>query len=384
MKPNNVISMEIMLRLLLLLQLCRRQDTSAFRSNNVMATTKNHPMTTKNHPMNAVALLVKRRASIAAGDKTRTTVTHLCAHADRRQMMIAASTTLGLVVAGTAFPPVAKGGIDVSGLPVAGGGGGGAASSPNSDLANQLRQSQYNDGSAARRVQDMRTDSTTPPPNPAAALANNINTSRRNDSPPVGVATWALRATEPVLGKLNFGVTTRYQGRIVGPPSTPSISVNFDFPADWLQLDRANGCIQFVDQRNGDKLYLLRVTLPAETSLATVSKRFFAEALFDPAGSLVRSGGLTVEDARVSKDITSTDCRDTTVCGRRLMLKFATVTGNGLRVERRGLLQAYPVPGDNNDVYMMVTSSNAVKFEQGGIERDTVENIINSFRIEFA
>jgi hypothetical protein len=380
--------MEILLRLLLLSLLCRLQDTSAFRSTSVMTTTtKNHPMrTTKNHPMSApVALLVKNRASVATGDQTRTSITHLCAHANRRQMvMIAASTTLaGLVLA--AFPPVAQGGIDVSGLPVVAGGGGGVASSPNSDLANQLRQSQYNDGSAARRVQDMRTDSTPPPPkNPAGGLANN-NTIRRNDSPPVGVATWALRATEPVFGKLNFGVTTRYQGRIVGPPSTPSsISVNFDFPADWLQLDRANGCIQFVDQRNGDKLYLLRVTLPAETSLATASKRFFAEALFDPAGSLVRSGGLTVEDARVSKDISSAECRDATVCGRRLMLKFVSVTGNGLRVERRGLLQAYPVPGDSNDVYMMLTSSNAVKFEKGGIERDTVENIINSFRIEFA
>jgi hypothetical protein len=34
---------------------------------------------------------------------------------------------------------------------------------------------------------------------------------------------------------------------------------------------------------------------------------------------------------------------------------------------------------NNNDVYMMVTSSNAVKLEQDGLERDTVDNIINLF-----
>jgi hypothetical protein len=30
-------------------------------------------------------------------------------------------------------------------------------------------------------------------------------------------------------------------------------------------------------------------------------------------------------------------------------------------------------------MYMMVTSSHAVKLEQGGLERDTVDNIINLF-----
>jgi hypothetical protein len=68
--------------------------------------------------------------------------------------------------------------------------------------------------------------------------------------------------------------------------------------------------------------------------------------------------------------------------GACLLLKFATLTGNGhLRVERRGLVQAYRGPGDdnNNDMYMMVTSSHAVKLEQGGLERDTVDNIINLF-----
>jgi hypothetical protein len=61
------------------------------------------------------------------------------------------------------------------------------------------------------------------------------------------------------------------------------------------------------------------------------------------------------------------------------LLKFFTVTGNGLRVERRGLVDAYQV---DNDVYMLVTSSNANKFEAKGKERETVESIVNSFRLE--
>jgi hypothetical protein len=64
---------------------------------------------------------------------------------------------------------------------------------------------------------------------------------------------------------------------------------------------------------------------------------------------------------------------------RRVLLKFATVTGNGLRVERRGLVDAFQV---DNDVYMLVTSSNANKFEAKGKVRDTVEAIVNSFLLE--
>ena len=64
---------------------------------------------------------------------------------------------------------------------------------------------------------------------------------------------------------------------------------------------------------------------------------------------------------------------------RRVLLKFATVIGNGLRVERRGLVDAFQV---DNDVYMLVTSSNANKFEAKGKERDTVEAIVNSFLLE--
>ena len=52
------------------------------------------------------------------------------------------------------------------------------------------------------------------------------------------------------------------------------------------------------------------------------------------------------------------------------MLKYDTVTGSGVQtVERRGLIESYQV---GNDVYMMLTTSNAVKFEQkGSKERET-------------
>jgi predicted proteasome-type protease len=43
----------------------------------------------------------------------------------------------------------------------------------------------------------------------------------------------------------------------------------------------------------------------------------------------------------------------------RLILKYDTVTGSGVQtVERRGLVEAYELEGD---VYMMLTTSNAVK-----------------------
>lgn len=65
---------------------------------------------------------------------------------------------------------------------------------------------------------------------------------------------------------------------------------------------------------------------------------------------------------------------------RRFRVKYATVTGNGLRVERRALVEAFEV---DNEIYMLMTSSNAVKFEQkDSRERETVENIVASFQID--
>ena len=269
-------------------------------------------------------------------------------------------------------PTLASAGIDVSGLRGEGG---------SSTIADQLKA--Y-DGSGSRRVEEIRaaaatSSSSSSVSKPASASSSGI---LPPPSAPVGVATWALRASEPTLRKQSFGTINRYEGQLVSPrgPMSRGVPVSFEYPSDWLQLDKANGCIQYVDQRNGDKLYLLRVTLPASTTLSSVPKSFFASSIFDPEGSLVKSGGLTVEDYRATGD-KLTECPDNACAPhRRLKLKFATVTGNGLRVERIGLVDAYPV--GENEVYMLLTSSNAVKFQKGGIERETVEAIADSFRIE--
>jgi hypothetical protein len=155
------------------------------------------------------------------------------------------------------------------------------------------------------------------------------------------------------------------------------LSVSFEFPSDWLQLDKMLGGIQYVDQRNGDKLYILKARLPPDTTLTTVPKKFFGESLFDPQGTISK-GGIEVDQYKVSK---STILSDGSVSAghRRLLLKYYTVTGNGLRTERRGLVDAYEVDGV---AYMLFTGSNAVKFEANGSERETVENIVDSFRVE--
>ena len=40
------------------------------------------------------------------------------------------------------------------------------------------------------------------------------------------------------------------------------VFASFNLPADWLQLDRFMGGVQFVDQRNGDKVYMFKVEMP--------------------------------------------------------------------------------------------------------------------------
>jgi len=165
------------------------------------------------------------------------------------------------------------------------------------------------------------------------------------------------------------------------------VSATFEFPSDWLQLDRLTGGLQYVDQRNGDKVYLLNVPLPVGTTLDTVPKKFFADAIFDTRGDIVRTGN-PVEDYRISSSSVSSriaPCRDESVRGgactvsrRRLIAKYTTQTGR-IGVERRSLIDAYEVDGV---AYMLMTSSNAVKFEAKGAERDTVDAIVDSFRID--
>eukprot|EP00986_Skeletonema_menzelii_P017231 scaffold18376_cov160-Skeletonema_menzelii.AAC.13 len=181
-------------------------------------------------------------------------------------------------------------------------------------------------------------------------------------------------------------LTTRYEGYVEAPKgyAKSGIPISFEFPSDWLQLDKLGGGIQYVDQRNGDKLYVLKATLPADTDLKTVSKSWFADVILSPEGDVARSG-VVAEGGRISRSQMSTDCTAEDaprpcIGRRRMILKYDTVTGSGVQtVERRGLIDAYQI---ENDVYMMVTSSNAVKFEQkGSRERETVENICQSFRV---
>ena len=265
------------------------------------------------------------------------------------------------------LPSTAHAGIDVSGLTVQGGGGG------NPTLQQQL---QAYDGSAATRVQQIKSQPTSPPLSPAPLLAP--------AAPPPGVATWAQSAAPATLQSIRMNTWTRYQGQVVSPqgPMARNLLVTLEFPSDWLALDRATGCIQYVDQRNGDKVYLLRLTLPADMTLATMPKAALADALFDARGSLVRTGQPVEDYKAMGFQLLSQEenCRDCPT-HRRLKIKYATVTGNGLRVERRGLVDAHQIP-ETSDVYLCLTSSNANKFEQGGRERETVEAIVDSFRIE--
>ena len=160
----------------------------------------------------------------------------------------------------------------------------------------------------------------------------------------------------------------------------------FDFPADWLQLDRILGGLQYVDQRNGDKLYVLKVKMPEGVeNLKDVPKAYFGNAIFDPKGELVRTGN-NVEDYKVlSSQMLSGvvgddgEAKAGEIPRRRLKVKYTTLTGNNFSVERKGLVDAYEVGGM---VFMLLTGSNAVLFDKKGRERDTVDYVADSFRVQ--
>lgn len=209
------------------------------------------------------------------------------------------------------------------------------------------------------------------------------------------VAVYALRRAGGLpasLTPVGLGLKVRFGETILASTdgtrsNDRDVYASFEFPADWLMLDRITGGVQYVDQRNGDKLYLLRADLPEGKDLDSVPKAWFGDAIFNPKGDLVR-GGNPVEGYRVSSSISSRQnvpCPGSagggdgcSVSRRRLQVKYSTVTGNGLSVERRGLVDAYEYGGV---VYMLVTGSNAVNFEKKGKERETVEAIVDSFRI---
>jgi hypothetical protein len=338
---------------------------------------------------------------------------------DRRSSMLSLfglSTTTATTL--LLLPRASYAGIDVSSLRVdsVGGGGGG-----NPDLAAQLRQ--Y-DGSAASRIAEIKKAASVPSSSlsrstTATAKDDNVldttkstTTTTTTTTTNPYAASYVYRSApgySPSLTKLGLGERYRLDDRVEGPkgtkprsssPSQPdfNLRVSFEFPSDWLQLDRMAGGLQFVDQRNGDKLYLLKVQLPPNTTLTSVDKRFLGDAIFDAQGALVQSAGLTIDSYRVGKSEILSDGSLYTTPHRRVLLKYATVTGNGLVTERRGWADAYQVDarGSDNDsennnnnnnnnnkfAYMLVTSSNAVKFEAQGRERDTVDAIVNSFQLE--
>ena len=274
-------------------------------------------------------------------------------------------STIGIgLIASTLGPSSAQAGIDVSGLRVE------QAGNPN--IADQLKSFDGSGSARVREIQEMKSSSTTPQ---QADSSSSLGSST--------AATWAYRANPgftPSLSRAGV-LNSRCTDQVMGPAGSKRkyLTVEFEFPSDWLQLDRATGGLQYVDQRNGDKLYVLRAPLPAGETLATVSKSAVADMIFDPNGSLAKSGN-TVEDYKVSSSKILSECPNQ-MCSirRRFKLKYSTVTGNGLRVERRGLADAYQV---DNDMYFLLTSSNAVKFEKGGIERETVEGIVDSFRLD--
>jgi hypothetical protein len=288
---------------------------------------------------------------------------------DRRSFL-----TTGIITAATLVAPqIASAGIDVSGLPVEGGG-----KPSNPGIAAQLKA--Y-DGSGSARVREIQAMSS-----PASSSTTNSATSPLDDRSPV--ATWAYRYNPGIGASLtragSFGNLYRYNDNLIAPVNSQrrSIGVQFEFPSDWLQLDRSIGGIQYVDQRNGDKLYVFRAPMPTNNvgDLTTIPKSYIADAIFATSGSFAQSGQ-TVQDYSVSRANTLSDCPSGTCAPhRRFKLKFTTVTGNGLQVERRGLVDAFQV---DNDIYMIMTSSNAVKFEQkDSRERETVENIVSSFVID--
>ena len=168
------------------------------------------------------------------------------------------------------------------------------------------------------------------------------------------------------------------------------VYASFDFPSDWLQLDRILGGIQYVDQRNGDKLYVLKVAMPVGVKeLKDVPKAYFGYAIFNPKGDLVRTGN-NVEEYKVQSSQMliepeeeveggGDDKKNNKLARRRLKVKYTTLTGNNFSVERKGLVDIYEFEGM---CYMLMTGSNAVLFDKKGRERETVEYITDSFQVQ--
>jgi len=209
---------------------------------------------------------------------------------------------------------------------------------------------------------------------------------------PAPIANFALRRAGGVLPSLSNlppnknGIFLRFGEQLLfsndgSRTSGKDVFASFDFPADWLQLDRILGGVQYVDQRNVDKLYVLKTKMPdGVEQLKDVSKSYFGDAIFNPKGELIRTGN-NVEEYKVlsSQMLSVPEEGSKDPSRRRLKVRDTTLTGNNFSVERKGLVDAYEVGGM---IYMLMTGSNAVLFDKKGRERETVEYIADSFRVQ--
>jgi hypothetical protein len=133
-----------------------------------------------------------------------------------------------------------------------------------------------------------------------------------------------------------FNALSRYEDQLNTPKGSKRISVrvSFEFPSQWTSLDRANG-ITFVDGATGLKMYVLKAALPEGTTLTTVPKKWFGDAIFDPAGAIARSG-TAIEEYKVSSSAVNDAAEDAAgPSRRRLGLKYSVVTPANQRVVDR-------------------------------------------------
>jgi len=175
------------------------------------------------------------------------------------------------------------------------------------------------------------------------------------------------------LNPLTYGAMSRFEDVLVSPKGSknPSIPVQFDFPSQWSQLEKASGGIQFVDGNTGLKTYVLTAPLPG-TSLETTPKAWFGDSIFSQQGTIVR-GGTVVEEYKVS----SSKMVEGSTPRRRLAIKYTVVTpANQRAVDRRAVVDCYEVDGS---AFMLVASASASKWEGG--EKERCERTADSFVI---
>ena len=130
---------------------------------------------------------------------------------------------------------------------------------------------------------------------------------------------------------------------------------------------------------------MLKVPLPSGVeTLKEVPKAYFGDTIFNPNGELVKNGN-DIEEYKVlsssmleTATATATATTEDSPPRRRLKVRYTTITGNNFSVERKGLVDIYEVGGM---CYMLMTGSNAVRFDKKGVERDVVEYIADSFRV---